>query len=93
MIPDRFGEQRFLSEVLDNVVRLPVAGWGSVDDGAHLRQQVPEGDLLRRACEVVLELADGSLFLDGGFGEITQDDVPVGILGVKLAQAVVDADL
>ena len=58
----------------------------AIYDGAHLRLECPDRHLVGELAKRTLELVELSLAADGGLGQVADDDVPVGVLGVQLPQ-------
>ncbi len=74
------------AEQVECFLRRPPVGRGAVGDGAHLRLQDADRDVLRSAGERGVEGAGLLGARRGAVGEVVQQQVPIGILAQQPAQ-------
>lgn len=83
---DRVGDEVLRANDVDDRLGLPFGAVRPEDDGAHLRLERPNRHFVGQLSEGALELVEVALAADRRLGEIADDHVPVGVLGVELAQ-------
>ncbi len=65
---------------------VPLRGRGAMRDRAHLRFQQADGHIIGRAGKRPLERAQLLHGVGGAFGDVTEQQVPIGVLAEQVAQ-------